>query len=338
MTNVEKRCKINEYSFINELRKGDRVMEVHKIVIPTPYAVGDVNAFLVKGDTLTLFDAGPKTEEAYEAIKWGLRGAGYDLKDVEQVVLTHHHPDHAGWVDAFVGADILGHRYVDYWMRKTHEFLAYYDRFFEKVLIEQGVPEKYIPRILKVKGEVELFGTQPLTKFLQEGDEVPGHPGLKVYETPGHAQSHLIFIDENTRECIGGDLLLERTSSNPLVEPPVEMTMERPKSLLQYNASLKRLRELEVAKMYTGHGGEVTNIVSLIDERLEKQKQRAMKVHGMIEQPTTNFEATTQLFERIYQQQLGLTLSETLGQMDYLVDEGLAEIEMRDGVYYYKKV
>lgn len=313
-------------------------MEVHKIVIPTPYAVGDVNAFLVKGDILTLFDAGPKTEEAYEAIKWGLRGAGYELKDVEQVVLTHHHPDHAGWVDAFVGAEILGHRYVDYWMRKTPEFFAYYDRFFTKILLEQGVPEKYIPRILKVKGEVELFGTIPLTKFLQEGDEVPGHPGLKVYEMLGHAQSHLIFVDEATRECIGGDLLLERTSSNPLVEPPLEMTMERPKSLLQYNASLKRLRELDVTKMYTGHGREVTNIASLIDERLEKQKQRAMKLRDMIEQPTTNFEATTQLFERIYQQQLGLTLSETLGQLDYLVDEGLADMEMRDGVYYYKKV
>ena len=39
-------------------------MNIHRIVIPTPYAVGDVNAFLVKGDALTLFDAGPKTEEA----------------------------------------------------------------------------------------------------------------------------------------------------------------------------------------------------------------------------------------------------------------------------------
>ena len=42
---------------------------IHKIVIPTPFAVGDVNAFLVKGDTLSLVDAGPKTPEAYEALK-----------------------------------------------------------------------------------------------------------------------------------------------------------------------------------------------------------------------------------------------------------------------------
>lgn len=313
-------------------------MDIHKVIIPTPYAVGDVNAFLVKGDTLTLFDAGPKTEEAYEAIKWGIRGAGYDLKDVEQVVLTHHHPDHAGWVDAFGQAEILGHQYVDHWMRKTPEFLDYHETFFKNQLDKQGVPEKYANRILQVKGEIELFGTTPLTGFLKEGDEVPGHPGLVTYETPGHAQSHLIFIDEKSRESIGGDLLLERTSSNPLIEPPVDLSMERPKSLLQYNESLKKLRDLNVAKIYTGHGGEVVDIVNLVNDRLERQKQRAMKVYDMLVQPQTNFEVTTQLFERIYQQQLGLTLSETLGQLDYLVDENLAEIEIRNGIYYYKRV
>lgn len=312
-------------------------MEVHKIVIPTPYAVGDVNAFLVKGDALTLFDAGPKTEEAYEAIKWGLRAAGYDLKDVEQVVLTHHHPDHAGWVDAFPTADLLGHQYVDYWMKKEQVFLQYYETFFKKLFIEQGVPEKYVNRILHVKGEIELFGTIPLTGYLKEGDEVPGHPNLKVYETPGHAQSHLIFVDEQTRECIGGDLLLERTSSNPLVEPPTDLSMERPKSLLQYNESLKRLQDLEISKLYTGHGAELTEINALIDERLERQKQRAHKVYELLTKPQTNFEMTIQLFERIYQQQLGLTLSETLGQFDYLLNEQMIEIEDRNGIHYYKK-
>lgn len=313
-------------------------METYKITIPTPYAVGDVNAFLVKGDALTLFDAGPKTEEAYEAIKWGIHGVGYDMNDVEQVVLTHHHPDHAGWVDAFPRADILGHEYVDHWMRKTPEFLQYHDTFFKKQLFEQGVPEKYIERIFIAKGEIELFGTTPLTSFLKEGDEVPGHPGLMTYYTPGHAQSHLIFVEETTRECIGGDLLLPRTSSNPLVEPPVDGSMERPKSLIQYNESLKKLRALEISKVYTGHGDEVTNVVSLVDERLERQKQRAEKVLNMLTQPQTNFEVTTQLFERIFQQQLGLTLSETLGQLDYLIDEGLAQFEMRDGIYYYAQL
>ena len=46
-------------------------MDIHKIIIPTPYAVGDVNAFLVKGDALTLFDASKRysASEACEIVK-----------------------------------------------------------------------------------------------------------------------------------------------------------------------------------------------------------------------------------------------------------------------------
>lgn len=312
-------------------------MQLHKIILPTPYAVGDVNAFLLNGDALTLFDAGPKTQEAYEALQWGIRSAGYEMKDVEQVVLTHHHPDHAGWVDAFPNAEILGHQYVDHWMRQEPDFLEYRNHFYIGELQKQGVPKSYIDRIVEVRGEMELFGTRPLTGFLVEGDEVPGHPGLFVYETPGHAQSHLIFLEDHTRECIGGDLLLERVSSNPLVEPPVALEGERPRSLLQYNASLKKLRDLHVSKLYTGHGGEVFNASELVEERLAKQHSRALKVSEMITEPKTVLEVTKQLFAKIYQAQLGLTLSETLGQLDYLVDKGLAVVSEENGVNTYQK-
>lgn len=312
-------------------------MQLHKIILPTPYAVGDVNAFLLKGDALTLFDAGPKTQEAYEALQWGIRSAGYDMKDVEQVVLTHHHPDHAGWVDAFPEAEILGHQYVDHWMRQEPDFLQYRNDFYVGELAKQGVPQGYIDRVVEVRGEIELFGTRPLTGFLAEGDEVPGHPGLLVYETPGHAQSHLIFLEEATRECIGGDLLLERVSSNPLVEPPVSLEGERPRSLLQYNASLKKLRDLHVSKLYTGHGGEIGDAGGLVEERLAKQQARAMKVRDMLTEPKTVFEVTKELFAKIYQAQLGLTLSETLGQLDYLVEEGLAVVKEENGVNWYVK-
>ena len=97
---------------------------IHKIVIPTPFAVGDVNAFLIKGDTLSLVDAGPKTPEAYEALKHGIKEAGYAFNDIEQVILTHHHPDHAGWIDAFDKAKVLGHTYNDLWLKRDEAFFT----------------------------------------------------------------------------------------------------------------------------------------------------------------------------------------------------------------------
>ena len=103
---------------------------IHKIVIPTPFAVGDVNAFLIKGDTLSLVDAGPKTPEAYEALKHGIKEAGYSFNDIEQVILTHHHPDHAGWIDAFDQAKVLGHAYNDLWLKRDEAFFNYHDAFY----------------------------------------------------------------------------------------------------------------------------------------------------------------------------------------------------------------
>lgn len=314
-------------------------MDIHKIVIPTPFAVGDVNAFLVKGDTLTLVDVGPKSDNAYEALKAGLQTAGYDFKDVEQVVLTHHHPDHAGCLAPFEHARIIGHPYNDLWLRRDASFFEYHDRFYLDCLKEEGVPEGFFSWVEKMKRPLNLMGDRPLDSTLNEGDELPGHPGWRVMETLGHAQSHLSFLHEETGVMIGGDLVLEKISSNPLIEPPLYSTMGRPKSLLQYNASLRRLLEIPISVIYAGHMGEVRNVHELIRSRLEKQKNRALKVLDMLNDgPKTIFQLTAELFPSKYEKELGLTLSETIGQADYLVDEGLA-IEHRDehGVLIYER-
>ena len=312
---------------------------IHKITIPTPFAVGDVNAFLLKGDTLSLIDAGPKTPEAYEALKLGIQQAGYSMKDIEQVILTHHHPDHAGWIDAFDQATISGHVYNDLWLKRDENFLKYHDDFYMARLLEEGVPEDYLFWVKRMKRSAVFMGERPLDHFLAEGNNLPGHPGWTVMETPGHAQSHIVLWNEITGEMIGGDLVLEKVSSNPLIEPPLQRLDPRPRSLLQYNASMKRLLTLPVDIIYTGHGNEVRNTHELIRNRLTKQHERAMKVLAMMDtESKTIFELTRELFPAVYEKELGLTLSETIGQVDYLVDEGfINEKTDAKGVFYYEQ-
>ncbi|KOS68252.1 beta-lactamase [Lysinibacillus contaminans] len=314
-------------------------MSVHKIEIPTPYAVGDVNAFIVKGDALTIFDVGPKTTEAYDALKWGIRAAGYQLQDIEQVVLTHHHPDHAGWVDAFPHAEIIGHEYNDKWLRHDEEFLRYHEQFYSERLYEHGVPREFIQTSVHVRRELELVGERPLTQIIYDGDEVPGHPGLKAIETLGHAQSHFIFWSEKTNNVIGGDLLLDKITPNPLIEPPLDRTLGRTKSLLQYNESLEILKQLPVKKMYTGHGADLENIHEIIVKRLERQHQQSMKVLELMgDEELTAVQLTGRLYPAIYQRQLGLTMSKTLGHLDFLEAKGFVTSAKNEaGVYLFKR-
>ncbi|KGR78328.1 MBL fold metallo-hydrolase [Ureibacillus manganicus] len=312
-------------------------MEIHKIVIPTPYEIGDVNAFLVKGDTLSLFDAGTKTKDAYEALKQGINDAGYNLNDIEQVVLTHHHPDHAGWVDAFPKANILGHEYIDHFLRKNKDFLEYRSEFYRFHLKRNAVPEKFIEKYLENREEMSYFGTIPLTQLLKDQDEVPGHPGLKAYYTPGHAESHLIFHDTKSNSVIGGDLLLEHVASNPLIEPPVNLTLERSKALLEYRNSLVLLKDLQVNKVYAGHGNEITNVSELITTRLERDRVRAEQVYDILDKPKSVIEVTQQLYSSIYRTQLGLTISKTIGYLDILESEGLVKCEVIEGLNIYSR-
>lgn len=314
-------------------------MSVHKIEIPTPYAVGDVNAFVVKGDALTIFDVGPKTMDAYDALKWGIRAAGYQLQDIEQVVLTHHHPDHAGWVDAFPHAEIIGHEYNDKWLRHDEAFLRYHEQFYSERLYEYGIPREYIQSNVHVRRELEFVGERPLTQILYDGDEVPGHPGLKAIETLGHAQSHFIFWSERTHNVIGGDLLLEKITPNPLIEPPLNPTLGRTKSLLQYNESLEILKQLPVKTMYTGHGADLANIHGIIDKRLERQQQQSMKVLELLgEEALTVVQLTERLYPAIFPRQLGLTLSKTLGHVDYLeANDFVTSTKNEAGVYLHKR-
>lgn len=315
-------------------------MSLHKIIIPTPFAVGDVNAYLMKGDMLTLIDAGPKTPEAWEALKAGLKQANVEPKDIEQIVLTHHHPDHAGWVDGFDNAKLYGHPYNDVWLRRDEAFFAYHDAFYLERLIEEGVPEEYLGWVKKMKRPLNLMGSRPLDMSINEGDTIPGHTEWAVMETLGHAQSHLSFWNEETGDMIGGDHVIAKVSSNPLIEPPLHPEDGRPKSLLQYNASLSRLLTMPVKTIYSGHGEEVRNAHELITERLGKQHQRAMKVLAMMEQGEHSvYTLTQQLFAHAYQKELGLTLSETIGQIDYLLEDGLIRERLDDGgIFRYSKV
>ena len=69
--------------------------DIVQIPLPLPH-IRSVNAWLLRGDPLTLVDTGPRSDEALAALESGLRRRGRELEDIELVLVTHHHLDHAG--------------------------------------------------------------------------------------------------------------------------------------------------------------------------------------------------------------------------------------------------
>ena len=152
------------------------------------------------GRILTLVDAGPKTDEAWESLKTQLRERGYSPSDIEQVVLTHHHIDHVGLLDYLRehgNFRLIGHPRNRPWILQDESFYRRWYRYMEELFHSGGVAESLIGPNIELHKLLQQFNCRTdLDGEIAEGDEVPGMPGWRVKETKGHAQSHISLYRE----------------------------------------------------------------------------------------------------------------------------------------------
>jgi glyoxylase-like metal-dependent hydrolase (beta-lactamase superfamily II) len=301
---------------------------IAKITLPTPFAVGDVNVYVIQGERLTLIDAGTKTEESWLSFKAQLAELSLTPADIEQVVLTHHHPDHVGMLDYFPASlEVYGHPLNERWINWTESFLHEHDQFYLEIFKEFGIPAKFTSYLKQMRKMLHYSCRRSLTGELREGARPLGLEDWQVIETPGHAQSHISLFREKDGVLIGGDHVIAHISPNPLLEPPVLGQTERPKPQLQYNDSLNKLLQYPIQLVYSGHGKEVVDLEPLIEKRRTRQHERAMGVKKMLTPVAlTVFEVCQRLFPAVYERELILTISETVAQLDYLAS--LEEIDI----------
>ncbi|ASN05354.1 MBL fold metallo-hydrolase [Virgibacillus necropolis] len=314
--------------------------KITKLTIPTPFAVGDTHVYLLKGDRLSLIDAGVKTKEAWETLKAQLKVLGYHPNDIEQIILTHHHPDHTGLIGQFPRAETLaGHKNNDVWLTRNQEFFRRHEQFYRDFFISSGVPESFKGFLKKLEEPMHYAGEGKLTTFLEEHNQLPGHEEWQVIDTKGHAQSHLSFFREKDGAFIGGDHVMGHITPNPIIEPTRKGEEERARPLVQYRSNLLKCLTLGISTVYPGHGENITNLDELVPNQLKRQEQRAGKVLDMLQvEEQTPFHICEKLFPKQIDKQLDLTMSETIGQLDFLEDQGKVVKAMNNGVYYYRAI
>jgi hypothetical protein len=86
---------------------------------------------------------------------------------------------------------------------------------------------------------------------------------------------------------------------------------------------------MELDLVLPGHGQPITDHRSLIDERFALHERRAAKLHRLIqERPRSAYELAQALWGNIAVTQAYLTLSEVLGHVDLLLNDGkVREVE-----------
>ena len=311
---------------------------IHRLAVPTPFAVGRVNCYLIEDNPLTLIDTGPNSGKSLDELERALGEHGHAVEDLELIVLTHQHMDHIGLLEILArrsGAEVAALESLGSYLASFSRSATADDEFSQAIMRRHGIPYDISIALGSVGASFRAFGSSgKVTRPLRDGDDVSfADRTLRVLHRPGHSPSDTIFWDEDRRILICGDHLLAHISSNPLISRPLDgdAGSERPQALVRYIESMRATRELPARIVLTGHGEPVVDHVALIDERLRMHRRRGRKLLRLLESgPLTAYEIAVQIWGNVAVTQAYLTLSEVLGHLDVLENEGLVR-ESEDG-------
>jgi glyoxylase-like metal-dependent hydrolase (beta-lactamase superfamily II) len=322
---------------------------IHCLPIPTPFAVGRVNCYLIEDDPLTLVDCGPNSGKSLNALERALAGHGRRIEDLGRIVITHQHMDHLGLVGILArrsGAEVCT---LDLLAPVVEDFGADAERddqLAEALMLRHGIPRDVVVALRTVSRSFRGWGgSARVTRPLRDGEalEWAGRT-MTVHHRPGHSPSDTVFHDAERGVLIAGDHLIKHVSSNPLISRPLggksgDPADGRPRALMTYLRSLGETRAMELEVVLAGHGEPVTDHVALIDERFELHERRAQAILALIaEQPRSAYELAQALWGNVAVTQAYLTLSEVLGHVDLLLERGAITDGELGGVVRFEPV
>jgi glyoxylase-like metal-dependent hydrolase (beta-lactamase superfamily II) len=314
---------------------------IHRLAIPTPFAVGRVNLYLIDDDPLTLVDAGPNSGRSLDELESQLGGLGKRLEDIGLILVTHQHIDHIGLVGIVArrsGAEVAAIDVLARFMESYGDHASAQDSFASQLMLRHGIAPDVVQALQSVSLAFRAWGARAdVSRELRDGDVVELRDRrLEVHFRPGHSPTDTVFYDPDSRRLLAADHLLAHISSNPLVTPAPGST-ERPQALVTYLESLGRTRAMDVAEVLPGHGEPIADHRTLIDQRFELHRRRADKIHGLIEERSrTAHDLAQALWGNVAVTQAFLTLSEIIGHTDILVNEGKVREVEEDGVVRFE--
>lgn len=306
---------------ISELPHG-----VVRTALPTPFPVGDVNCYLVLGSPVTVVDPGMIWQASTDRIEAFLAEAGLRVADVEAVVVTHGHPDHfgaAGWLADAADAPILCGR------AELAKLSSDFGRLRATPLATTlGIPDeltvgfgRFYEVVKDLTAPIDAGRLQPV----DDGDQLELGSGTWVaHVTPGHAAGHLSLHDADGAVLISGDHLLGHITPNPVIEPDVDLPGGRRRSLVEYLESLDRFVQMDPNLVLPGHGDAFADVPALVEITRSHHADRATEVLAHVERlgTPTAFELAVALFPHLEGFSHMLGVSEVLGHLDLLEDDG----------------
>lgn len=299
--------------------------------LPTPFAVGPVNCYLLPDHPVTVVDPGMLLDESLSALINFLAADGLTPRDVELVVVTHGHPDHFGaaaWLARQSGAPIITGRHE---IGKICLGIERVDAF-RSVLTELGLPESAVevfPAFMRHVRTLVQPATPDMCQVVEDGERLTaGGRRFEVLVTPGHAASHVSLWDGDV--LLSGDHLLPRISPNPFLEIDDGEVPTRRRSLVEYLESLNRFVALDPACVAPGHGEAFSEVPLWADRVRAHHGRRAREIRELLvaHPGSTAYSLTQHVFPQLDGFEVMLGVSEVVGHLDLLAMQNGARVEL----------
>ncbi len=302
---------------------------IHQIALPTPFAVGRVNAYLIEDEPLTLIDPGPNSADTLVELETALRRLGHAIEHLGLIVITHQHMDHFGLADIVArrsGADVAAFEELVPWLAAFPASMEADDAYAEQIMAVHGVPVDARSVLRAVAATFHGWGAAvTATVPLSDGATLEFRDRtLIAHHRPGHSPSDTVLHDPERGIMFAGDHLIGHISSNAAITRPLTGPSEpRPQALVAYMRSLERTRDTDLRLVLPGHGEVIDHHGALIEDRLAMHARRRERLEALIrERSRSAYELARELWGNVAVTQAYLTISEVLGHVDLLLNDG----------------
>jgi hydroxyacylglutathione hydrolase len=198
------------------------------------------NAYLLKGKHIALVDTlHPK---AYKKIEKALSDEGVSVGDIEFVLVTHNHFDHAGNVakiKSLSGAKVIAGA-EDAGLIEGTELQPPLSRLSWLGKAMSNLPKSWVDRYQK-------FDKTMIDRRV-EGGETIEELGLEVLGLPGHTGGGVGYLDRELKRAFIGDIV------SYFYSRPGMPALVASESLEDIYASQELLAGLDLRTAYPGHG------------------------------------------------------------------------------------
>ncbi|MFZ6003230.1 MAG: MBL fold metallo-hydrolase [Actinomycetota bacterium] len=296
------------------------------VPLPTPFPVGPVNCYVLLDAPMTVVDPGMIWADSTAQLKAALAAAGRSVTDIDRVLVTHGHPDHfgaAGWLADEADAIVLCGR------AEQSKLTGQVDRArMVDVVGRLGIPDEMQSTFrLFYEGVRDLVHPIRVDRLvlLDDGDVLSaGGRDWQVHVTPGHSVGHVSLYNSETRVLVSGDHLLACITPNPVLEPDLDSPDGRRRSLVEYLASLDRFVRIDPLVVLPGHGPRFRDVPALTESMRHHHTERADEILAIVRRlgEATPFELSGHLFPHIADFAVMLGVSEVVGHLDVLEDDG----------------